>query len=286
MSPVTILVCGATGQVGAAVCQQLDTLGAEWAGLSRKPSNDARFRQADFADSASLPPVLAGIDTVFLACSDDPHQDALEVNMINACRAHGVRHVVKLSAQSAGLQLPVSFGRLHVKAEQALRDSGMAWTFLRPVFFMQSLLFFADSIKGGKLIAATGKGKVAWVDVRDVAEVAVTVLTNSSPHAGKVYTLTGGTAHSFTEVTEMLSAATGQPVKHISPPAWFAKLVLPLASGMPRWQSNMAVELMAAISRGAQQNVSAEAAALLRQKPRAIEGFIAESRAAWGGSPT
>jgi uncharacterized protein YbjT (DUF2867 family) len=189
-----------------------------------------------------------------------------------------------LSAQSAGLQPPVSFGRLHAKAEQALRDSGMAWTFLRPVFFMQSLLFFSDSIKSGKLIAATGKGKVAWVDVRDVAEVAAAVLMQPAAHAGKAYTLTGGAAHSFAEVTEMLRTVTGRPVKHISPPAWFAKLVLPLASGMPRWQSNMAVELMAAISRGAQQNVSADGAALLTARPRTVQAFIAESRAAWGGS--
>jgi uncharacterized protein YbjT (DUF2867 family) len=282
MSPATILVCGATGQVGAAVCQQLDAMGVAWVGLSRKASLDPRFRQADFADSASLPPVLAGIDTVFLACSDDPHQDALEINMVNACRAHGVRHVVKLSAQSAGLQPPVSFGRLHAKAEQALRDSGMAWTFLRPVFFTQSLLFFADSIKSGKLIAATGKGKVAWVDVRDVAEAAAAVLTNPRPHASKVYTLTGGTTHSFAEVTEMLSAITGKPVKHISPPAWFAKLVLPLASGMPRWQSNMAVELMAAISRGAQETVSSDAPRFLKQAPRSVAAFVQESRSAFG----
>jgi uncharacterized protein YbjT (DUF2867 family) len=284
MSIPTILVCGATGQVGAAVCQRLDATGAAWVGLSRKPSTDARFRQADFADTASLPDALKGIEVVFLACSDDPHQDALEINMINACRAHGVRHVVKLSAQSASLQPPVSFGRLHAKAEQALRDSGMAWTFLRPVFFMQSLLFFSDSIKSGKLIAATGKGKVAWVDVRDVAQVAAAVLMQPSAHAGKAYTLTGGAAHSFAEVTEMLRTVTGRPVKHISPPAWFAKLVLPLASGMPRWQSNMAVELMAAISRGAQQNVSADGAALLTARPRTVQAFIAESCAAWGGS--
>jgi uncharacterized protein YbjT (DUF2867 family) len=208
----------------------------------------------------------------------------LEINMVNACRARGVRHVVKLSAQSAGLQPPVSFGRLHVKAEQALRDSGMAWTFLRPVFFTQSLLFFADSIKSGKLIAATGKGKVAWVDVRDVAEAAAAVLTQPAAHVGKAYTLTGGAAHSFAEVTEMLHAATGKPVKHISPPAWFAKLVLPLASGMPRWQSNMAVELMAAISKGAQQAVSADGATLLAAKPRAVRAFIAENRAAWAAT--
>ena len=282
MSPATILVCGATGQVGAAVCHQLDALGAAWVGLSRKSSKDARFRQADFGDSASLPAALRGIEVVFLACSDDPNQDALEINLINACRSNGVRHVVKLSAQSAGLQPPVSFGRLHARAEQALRDSGMAWTFLRPVFFTQSLLFFADSIKGGKLIAATGKGKVAWVDVRDVAEAAVAALTNPAAHAGKVYTLTGGAAHSFAEVTQMLSTVTGKPVKHISPPAWFAKLVLPLASGMPRWQSNMAVELMAAISRGAQETVSSDAARFLKQAPRGVQAFVQESRSAFG----
>ena len=282
MNPATILVCGATGQVGAAVGRQLDALGADWVGLSRKPSKDARFRQADFADTTSLPGALKGIEVVFLACSDDPHQDALEINMINACRAHGVRHVVKLSAQSAGLQPPVSFGRLHAKAEQALRDSGMTWTFLRPVFFTQSLLFFADSIKGGKLIAATGKGKVAWVDVRDVAEAAASVLTQPAAHSGQVYTLTGGAAHSFAEVTQMLATATGKPVKHISPPGWFAKLVLPLASGMPRWQSNMAVELMAAISRGAQETVSSDASRFLKQAPRSVKAFVQEGRSAFG----
>ncbi len=242
-------------------------------------------------EPASLPVALKGIEVVFLACSDDPQQAALGINMINACRVHGVRHVVKLSAQSAGLQPPVSFGRMHAKAEQALSESGMAWTFLRPVFFVQSLLFFADSIQSGKLIAATGKGKVAWVDVLDVldvaevaevAEVAASVLMQPTAHASKVYTLTGSTAHSFAAVTEMLHTATGRPVKHISPPAWFAKLVLPLASGMPRWQSNLAVELTVAISKGAQQAVSDGGAALLAAKPRAVQAFIAENRAAWG----
>jgi uncharacterized protein YbjT (DUF2867 family) len=112
--------------------------------------------------------------------------------------------------------------------------------------------------------------------------VAAAVLTNPRPHTSKVYTLTGGTTHSFAEVTEMLRATTGKPVKHISPPAWFAKLVLPLASGMPRWQSNMAVELMAAISRGAQETVSSDATRFLKQAPRSVAAFVQESRSAFG----
>ena len=107
------------------------------------------------------------------------------------------------------------FGRLHAKAEKALRDSGMGWTFLRPVFSMRTLLFFADSIKGGKPIAATSKGKVVWVDVPDVpdvpsvAEVAAAVLTGPAPHSSKANPLTGDAAHSFVEVTEMLRTVIG-----------------------------------------------------------------------------
>lgn len=286
-----VLVCGATGQVGAALGRELDTLGLPWIGLSRgagspqaRVAGTAQVRHADFSDPTSLGRALDGIGSVFLACGDHPRQDELEINMIRACREHAIGHVVKLSAQSAGLQPPASFGRLHARSEQALRDSGLAWTLLRPVFFMQSLLFFASSIKGGKIIAATGAGRVAWVDVRDVAGVAAAALANPDQHAGSVHTLTGGRATDFAEVARLMSGAAGRPVKHISPPTWVARLILPLASGMPRWQSNLAVELMAAIRQGAQEPVSADTARVLKRPPRTLENFIDENRAAFGGA--
>lgn len=62
-----------------------------------------------------------------------------------------------------------------------------------------------------------------------MAEVAAAVLTGPAPHASKANLLTGDAAHSFAEVMEMLRTVTGEPVKHTSPPAWFVKLVLPMA---------------------------------------------------------
>lgn len=276
-----VLVCGASGQVGSALRAALDGAGVPWIGLSRRPPRDdgGRWRSADFERPSSLGAALDGVGTVFLASSDHPRQDELETAMIDACRSRGVKRVVKLSAQSAGLTPPVSFGALHARSERALRDSGMAWTVLRPVFFMQSLLFFADSIRKGTLVAATGAGAVAFVDVRDVAAVAAAALTRPTEHDGRVHTLTGPRALTFAELAALLSEADGRRVRHVSPPRWLARAVLPFASGMPRWQSNLVVDLMGAIAGGAQSTPTGAVAEVTGSPPRTIERFIEEHRA-------
>jgi uncharacterized protein YbjT (DUF2867 family) len=282
MTNPPVLVCGATGQVGVLLRAALDAAGRPWLGLSRRPPASERWRQADFEQPATLGPALDGVGTVFLASSDHPRQDELEIAMIEACRARGIERVVKLSAQSAGRQPPVSFGVLHARAERALRESGMAWSILRPVFFMQSLLLMADSVRSGKLIAATGKGEVAFVDTRDIAEVAACVLANPSTHDGQIHTLTGPRALSFAELAELLASTTGHPVRHISPPRPIARLVLPWVSGMPRWRSNLVVDLMAAIADGAQSVPSDAVRQITGHQPRTLEAFIAEHRAQLG----
>jgi uncharacterized protein YbjT (DUF2867 family) len=278
-----VLVCGAAGQIGSLLRAALDGAGVPWIGLSRRPpaGAGAQWRAADFERRSSLDPALDGVGTVFLASSDHPRQDQLEIAMIDACRSRGIKRVVKLSAQSAGHDPPVSFGVLHARAEQALRESGMAWTLLRPVFFMQSLLFFAPSIRGGKLIAATGQGAVAFVDARDVAAVAAAVLARPAEHEGRVHTLTGPRALGFPALAELLSKVTARRVRHISPPRWFARLVLPFVSGMPRWRSNMVVDLMSSIAAGAQSVPTNTIAEITRGEPRTIERFIDEHRAAF-----
>ena len=110
----------------------------------------------------------------------------------------------------------------------------------------------ADSVRTGKLIAATGAGRIAFVDVRDVAAAAAAVLADPHTHDGKIHTLTGPRALSFSELAALLSDITGHRVCHISPPRWLARIVLPWVSGMPRWQSNLVVDLMAALAAGAQ----------------------------------
>ena len=147
------------GQVGAAACQQPDAFGVARMGWSRNAPDDARFRQADFADPAYLPAALKCIEVAVglqrrpaAKRFRDQHRQRLP-----RARRSSRRQTASPKRKPATTG---SFGRLHAKAENPLRDSGMGWTHIPPVFAMRTSLFFADSIKGGKPIAATRKGKV------------------------------------------------------------------------------------------------------------------------------
>lgn len=75
---------------------------------------------------------------------------------------------------------------------------------------------------------------------------------------------------------ELLSPIAGRRVRHISPPRWLARTILPWVSGMPRWQSNRVVELMVAIAAGVQAVPTGTVAQTLHREPRTIEAFLAE----------
>lgn len=274
-----ILVTGATGRVGSLVLKLLRDRGHDAIGLSRKIPENAfgAWRQADFEDSDTMAVAMQGIDRVFLASSDHPAQDALEQGVIDACIKGSVRHIVKLSAQSATLRPPVSFGRLHRASELTLERSGIAHTNLQPTFFMQSIELFVEDIRKGRLIAPTGNGAVAMVDTADVADVAATILAAPTDHAGQSYVLTGPRALRFADVAQRLSNLTGRTVRHISPPGWLARLVLPIVSPMPRWQSDLAVELMQAIGRGAQSTVTDSIAKICEREPGDLDSWLEQT---------
>ena len=222
-----ILVTGATGRVGSSLTPRLVRAGHRVLGVTSRRDGARSLEQhgvepvvADLNDPPSLAAAMDGIDAVFLATPDDPRQDGMEQDLIAMMRGFGNPHVVKLSAQSAGLDPPVSFGVYHRRAEQALQQSGLPYTILRPTFFQQSLLLFAaDVARKHKITAPVGNGKIAMVNVEDVADTAATVLANET-HLGKTYTLTGPSAHGFDEVVAHLSDHLGRKVSHTSPPSF------------------------------------------------------------------
>jgi uncharacterized protein YbjT (DUF2867 family) len=219
-----------------------------------------------------------GVRTVILIAGDAPDQEVQEINVVNAAKNAGVQHVVKLSAQSAGLTPPASFGKKHIQVEKVIEQSGMQWTFIRPVFFQQSFLLFADSIqKNNKIILPAGKGAAAFVDARDVAECLVKVASQDG-HAGKIYTLTGPQSLTFAQAAIDIGVSRNKPVGYIAPPAFIARIVLPKVSGMPRWLALEVIDLLQAISRGAQANVTDDVQRLLGKAPRSFSNFAQEHR--------
>ena len=139
-----------------------------------------------------------------------PRQVAWQGNFVEAARRTGVVHIVKLSGLGTAPDSPLRSGRWHAQTERHIADAGLPFTYLHPPFFMQNLLRSAAAIAAqGVLVASMQAGKIAMVDARDVAAVAVAALT-SDDHVGKTYTITGPEALSFQEVAQKLAAATGE----------------------------------------------------------------------------
>lgn len=217
-----ILITGATGTNGREIVKQLSDKGVkirlmvrkrEDAGLAH--SSNLEYVFGNFDDFASLGGALAGVERAFLLSRCSAEQVTRESNFIRAAKRAGVHHVVRFSILGAELDSPCSFMRRHGQAEQLLRDSGMAFTMLRPSYFMQNLLWFTKDIRSRGVFysALPATCKHSHVDVRDIAAVAVAALTESG-HEGKVYRITGPEALTYQQVAEILSDAAGKKVRY------------------------------------------------------------------------
>src|SRR5262249_760118 len=148
-------------------------------------------------------------------------------------------HVVQLSAIAAHPGSSGFFSRVHGRAEQALIDSGVAYTILEPSFFQQNLLWSAAAIRAqGGFTNAAGDGAAGHVAAQDVAAVAAVALTAPiERHAGEIYVVTGPERLRYAEIAERIAAVLGRPVAHraLSPEAQCQAMVQ--QGGLPPWQA-------------------------------------------------
>src|SRR5688572_2169400 len=188
---MTILITGATGTVGSQLTKQLDAAGQKVRVLTRDPKKAESLKgknveivQGDLANPSSLDKAFAGVDAVFVLVSGSPDQVKQEKNAFDAAKKAGVKHVVNLSVAGANTQSPISLARWHAESEEALKSSGLNWTILQPMTFMQNMLANAGSIKGeGKFYGAVKNGRIPMIDAVDIAATAAAVLTKPQAHA-------------------------------------------------------------------------------------------------------
>ena len=179
-----ILVTGTTGTNGSEVVKALARRGVAARAMMRSVKDGGELPSGitavagDFDDAAALDKALAGVEGAFLLTPSTEHAEAQQLRFVKAAARAGVRHIVKLSQFAASPDSPVRFLRYHAAVEQAIRASGMDWTFLRPNLFMQGMLQFAGMVRDKGMIAAPiGDARVSVVDVRDNAAVAAAALT-------------------------------------------------------------------------------------------------------------
>ena len=278
-----ILITGSTGKVGQHLVTALQSRGVPFKALARSEASVKTLRaqgvetvQGDLGDPASLKTALVGVDKLFLL-SAGSHFDDLEVAAIQAAKAAGVKHVVKLSALGVDADSSNPLFRAHARSERALEASGLAFTILRPTFFMQNwVAFYSHAVKAGQPIYVNaGAGKLAWIDTRDIAEVAATALTEPD-HEGLVYDLTGPEPLGYADVASRLGKLLGRQIAYV-PVADAAAFQAMKGMGMDAWYAYGMVTLNQGVRRG-QAEATTGTVELVTGKPsRGIDTFLQEN---------
>src|SRR5258708_2721364 len=215
-----ILVTGATGLNGKELLRRLSAKGIAARALVRNPAKaeaiaalpQVEIVQGDMARPETLEPALHGIDRAMLISSSDPMMLEVQSNFIDAARKAGVKHIVKLSGIMPELDSAFRFARMHGEIEKRLEASGVAFTHLRAGEFMPAYFRQAPAIAAkGAMFLPMADARIASIDVGDIAEVAVTVLTKPG-HEDKIYPLTGPETLTMKEGTEKSSHPNGRNI--------------------------------------------------------------------------
>lgn len=276
-----ILVTGASGSVGKAVLQEVRKSGAKHRAMYRSAKEAAKAPTgtdaviADFAKQETLSAALKGVASVYLVCSPIPELVQLESNMIDACLAAGVKHVVLNSAMGAG-DYGKSFPSWHRKVEDNLRDTRLSYTILRPNSFHQNVVaFFAPSIRAQEVFyGSMQNARNSFIDVRDIAAIAVKALAGGG-HAGKIYELNGPEALNYPELARRISKAAGREVKYVDIPMEAQKKAM-LDQHMPEWQVRALLELQEYYLNGKGGETDDVVQKLLERMPITMDKFLAE----------
>jgi uncharacterized protein YbjT (DUF2867 family) len=238
--------------------------------------------EGDMARPETLGAALRDVDRAMLISSSDPVMLEVQSGFIDAARAAGVKHVVKLSGIMPDLASPFRFARMHGEIERRLEASGMAFTHLRAGEFMPAYFRQVPSIVAkGAMFLPMEDARIASIDVGDIAEIAALALTGSG-HDGKTYPLTGPEALTMAEVAEKLSAATGKPVRYVNVAPEDARKAQ-LAAGMPPYLADALAELFAERRKGKEAKVSPMAQTLLGRPPTSFDEFALRHAAIFRG---
>jgi uncharacterized protein YbjT (DUF2867 family) len=188
-----ILVTGATGNAGGAVVRALVSAGEDVRALIRPGGDQAALPAGaegvagDLNRPETLSAALAGVRAVFLLSG---YQDMPGV--LAEIRRAGVERLVLLSSSAApGGDMSNAVARYHILSEEAVRESGVPWTFLQPNSFMSNALQWVPQLQAGDVVYAPfANVRVATIDPYDVAAIAAEALT-SGGHEGRSYRLSG-----------------------------------------------------------------------------------------------
>ncbi|WP_170134157.1 NAD(P)H-binding protein [Murinocardiopsis flavida] len=274
-----VLVTGATGQTGALVAEGLRARGVPVREAAR--GTDPRF---DWDDPATWDAVLDGATAAYLVTPLVPDfAPGLVGDFTARARAAGVRRLVLLSGASA------EFGNVPILSREmplrAVDQDDFSWTILRPSAFAQNFpamerTLLADGGVRRPLGPAPGAA-VAYIDVRDIADVAVEILASAEPdqvraHAGRTYYLDGPEALGYEQVLDAIGSRIGRELRYEDAPRdeWAAGA---RAAGVEEVWLRWRLDLFAQQRRGEYAHTRDDVERLLGRRPRRFDAYLADS---------
>lgn len=280
--PATILVTGASGNAGTEV---VSALRASYPSVAVRTTTRHPERAAlpasvhlDFQDPSTFRDAVSGCTSVFLLRppSISNTRDTLN-RFITVARNEGVARIVFLSVAGAD-DLPFI---PHHAVEQHLRSGPPDWTILRPGFFAQNLAsaYHEDIMQDDRLYLPAGRGRVAFVDLRDVGAVAAQALVHRSAHAACAYTLTGPEAYTFYDVARILSAHVGRPVDYV--PASIPGYLYHATTQRGFMQAVVQTVLHVGLRFGQAEAVDPTLERLLDRRPHTVADYIRDHAHTW-----
>jgi uncharacterized protein YbjT (DUF2867 family) len=279
-----IFLTGITGNVGSAVVDYLKSekinfiAGVRNIEKSVKLDKSIEYRQFDFENADTYEIALKGVNKVFLV---RPPQltdvKGIFTPFIERCKINGVKQIVFLSLLGAEKNpFPP-----HHKIEKAILAAGIAYTFIRPSFFMQNLsTTHAEDIKlRDDLFIPSGRAKISFIDTRDIGEIIGRTLAEEG-HENKAYAITGSEAITYFRVADSMTKIFGRKITYSNPGLFkFRKDMI--NRGIKKEFATVMMVLYLTTKLGMANHVTGTAEVLLKRKPRTIEDFIKDHVEVW-----
>jgi uncharacterized protein YbjT (DUF2867 family) len=221
---MTILVTGATGNVGRQVVEQLTSRGADVRALVRDPAK-ANFPtgvsvvQGDLLDVDSLRTAFDGVSTLFLLNAVVPDEFTQALVALNVARDAGIERIVYLSVIHSDVYVNVPHFAGKFGVERMLQQMGFNATILRPAYFMDNDLTIKDVVfQHGVYPMPIGSKGLAMIDTRDIGEIAALELirreSSATPLPTEVINLVGPDTLTSTDVSGIWSDVLGRSIAY------------------------------------------------------------------------
>ncbi|MEA5603471.1 SDR family oxidoreductase [Nostoc sp. UHCC 0252] len=279
-----ILVTGATGNVGTEVIRLLRSQNCHICAGVRNPMNAQQMLGSnveciafDFTNPDTFVNAFENVNKLFLvrppALANVRKQI---VPALNAAKFAGIEHIVFLSLLGAEHNSFVP----HSKIERYINQLGIPATFLRCSFFMQNLhTTHRQDIKTyGELLLPAGNGKTSFIDVRDIAAVAVRTLTEDG-HQSRAYALTGGEALTYYEVADIFTSILGKPVRYHPNALKFIRRMHSLGLSIDFILVMLAIYTTARL--GLAGDITSDTEQLLNRSPLTMRQYVEDYRHFW-----